>query len=139
MCHIHVGYDNPNPSDSISLVKWIDNMVGLMSVLFDRDRKRRSLYGKAGCFRLTSYGVEARILSAKMYDTNELMSLTWDGVMAAITSHNLGYSIGPEFSNSVVNAINNSDKRSATQLLKELRGYNIDKSVNSYLDKVLSS
>ena len=54
--HIHIGYDNNNIDASLRLVKYLDLYLGVPSVLKDKDKRRRSLYGKAGCFRLTSYG-----------------------------------------------------------------------------------
>lgn len=54
--HIHIGYDNNNIDTSLLLVRYMDTYLGLPSLLKDSDKKRRSLYGKAGCFRLTPYG-----------------------------------------------------------------------------------
>lgn len=54
--HIHVGYENPDVDTSLALVKYMDAFLGIPSVVKDKDNKRRSLYGKAGCFRLTDYG-----------------------------------------------------------------------------------
>lgn len=54
--HIHVGYRDNNIDTSLQLVKYMDAYLGLTSLLKDPDKKRRSLYGKAGCFRLTPYG-----------------------------------------------------------------------------------
>ena len=54
--HIHVGYENPDVDTSLALVKYMDAFLGIPSVVKDKDKKRRSLYGKAGCFRLTDYG-----------------------------------------------------------------------------------
>lgn len=54
--HIHIGYENHNIDTSLALVKYLDAYLGLRSVIADPDKKRRSLYGKAGCFRLTPYG-----------------------------------------------------------------------------------
>jgi hypothetical protein len=55
-CHIHIGYENPDVDTSLTLIKYLDAYLGVPSILKDRDKKRRSLYGKAGCFRLTDYG-----------------------------------------------------------------------------------
>lgn len=66
--HIHVGYSNPSIETSLMGVKAMDLFVGVPSVLYDRDDKRRSLYGKAGCFRLTEYGFEYRVLSSKLQE-----------------------------------------------------------------------
>ena len=55
-CHLHVGYLNNNIETSLKMLRYVDAIVGLPSILFDTDGERRKLYGKAGCFRLTDYG-----------------------------------------------------------------------------------
>ena len=58
MVHIHIGYENPNIGFSTALVKYMDMFVGVPSVVYDHDTRRRKYYGNAGSFRLTSYGVK---------------------------------------------------------------------------------
>lgn len=73
--HIHVGnadYDQKIKSDKLltieskeQAIKLLDIYVGVPSVIFDRDptsAARRALYGKAGEFRMTAYGIEYRVL-----------------------------------------------------------------------------
>ena len=130
-CHIHVGYFMPNVEESLSLIRYMDIFLGLASVLLDPDRKRRSLYGKAGCFRLCPYGFEYRVLSAKMYSTDELMGLIWDGVKAAICACNNGL---PLFDDANVRrAIDTSNAKLAKTLLNKCVGYadTTDKYVNT--------
>jgi len=45
------------------VIKALDAYLGLPSVLFEKDGMRRTLYGKAGAYRPTPYGVEYRVLS----------------------------------------------------------------------------
>lgn len=57
--HIHVSYPHKTQEKSIMLIKYMDAFVGIPSVILDSGEdavKRRELYGKAGCFRLTRYG-----------------------------------------------------------------------------------
>lgn len=68
--HIHIGFcegaDVTSDEHMIrcaTLVKQLDWYLGIPSVLFDNDAKRRSMYGNAGCFRPKPYGVEYRVLS----------------------------------------------------------------------------
>lgn len=68
--HIHVGWTNgEDPKDPvhfqrcITLVKHLDAYLGVPSVLWDKETKRRTMYGRAGAFRPKSYGVEYRTLS----------------------------------------------------------------------------
>lgn len=137
-CHLHLGYDSPDTERSVEMIKMMDIFLGLPSVIIDRDRKRRSLYGKAGCFRLTGYGLEYRVLSAKMYDTDELMSLVWDGVEAAITSFNRGFIFDKEFSVDVVKAINKSDSRLAKKVLNKILSLHIHEGVDEYIKTIIS-
>lgn len=72
--HIHIGnadYKNPDAStlltamDKANAVKLMDIFVGVPSVAFDKDPSsaaRRKLYGRAGEFRPTPYGIEYRVL-----------------------------------------------------------------------------
>ena len=66
--HIHVGWteDTDDPvHDSMChmLVKELDAVLGLPSLLLDPDSERREMYGKAGAHRVKTYGVEYRVLS----------------------------------------------------------------------------
>ena len=133
--HIHFSYNDFNVDSSLYLIKLFDIFLGLPSVIFDRDRKRRSLYGKAGCFRLTPYGFEYRVLSAKMYSTDELMDITWDGIMAAISAFNRGFKYD---SKDVVRAINTSNKKLAVAILQDILKIGVSREINNFITKVLN-
>lgn len=118
--HIHLGYANHNITTSLLLVKYLDMYVGLPSIIKDRDKRRRSLYGKAGSFRLTDYGVEWRVLSSAMMKDAETIAFVYDQIIKAI----MAYNAGVNFPNLklVQEAINNSDTVLAKKIIKE---YNI--------------
>lgn len=71
--HIHTGHVEGDGNDflldipgKVKLVKMQDAFHGIISAILDRSQEaidRRQLYGKAGCHRPTSYGVEYRTLS----------------------------------------------------------------------------
>lgn len=87
--HIHLGCDGAMDFDeAIKFVKYFDQYVVLPSILVDTDTRRRSLYGKAGSFRLQPWGVECRALSSFMMSNDKLLSTVWDNVMLAIHHHN---------------------------------------------------
>ena len=115
--HIHVGYANNNIDTSLMLVRYMDAYLGLTSLLKDTDRKRRSLYGKAGCFRLTPYGVEYRVLSSAMMKDVPTLQFVWDQIKKAIDAHNNGKPLPPE--EAVISAINESDVALAEKLIRD--------------------
>lgn len=117
--HIHIGYDNCNVDTSLELIKYLDMYLGIPSVLKDDDTKRRSLYGKAGCFRLTPYGLEYRVLSSYFLSNKITLTWVWNGICKAIKAYNEGYGlIDPEL---VQKAINESDKELAEKLVKKYK------------------
>jgi len=68
--HIHIGWcdgadvrSKNHMEDCLSVVKQMDYYLGIHSLQWDTDNRRRSLYGKAGAFRPKPYGVEYRTLS----------------------------------------------------------------------------
>lgn len=134
--HVHYGYENPDIDTSVYMVKLFDLFLGLMSLLFDTDRKRRSLYGKAGCYRLTSYGVEYRTLSSKMGESKTTIGLIYDGVLAATQAFEIGLHMPNE--NDVIAAINNSDVNAAMAIISTLKK-SVDKKtfIYHYLSNLL--
>lgn len=118
--HIHIGYDNNDPRTSMELVKYLDITLGVSSVLIDPDVERRQLYGKAGCFRLTPYGVEYRVLSGYFLDNAKLLRLIFRLTQVAIDLCFIRHAtlIDPEL---VINTINNGDKKSAQKILDHYR------------------
>lgn len=115
MSHIHIGYDNPDFDTSIKLIKFFDLCCGVPSMLYDDDTFRRTLYGKAGSFRLPKYGVEARCLSSFMLN-DEYLPLIYKQTMLAIDMVNDGLPL-PE-GDLVQKCINTSNKVLAEHLIK---------------------
>lgn len=117
--HIHLGYNNPTIDQSLRLIKYMDMYLGIPSVIEDPDTKRRSLYGKAGAFRLTSYGLEYRVLSSAMMKDTDSLKKVWKGIERTISAFNNGKdTISREY---VISAINNSDIDLANKLIKQYR------------------
>lgn len=71
--HIHVGKVEGDGNDflnedmgKVEMIRTMDLLHGTISTILDNSLaaiERRTLYGKAGCHRPTSYGVEYRVLS----------------------------------------------------------------------------
>lgn len=122
--HIHIGYANPSINTSLGLVKYLDAYLGIPSILIDRDTRRRTLYGKAGCFRITSYGVEYRVLSSYLMSSTLLISWVYKQVMQAIKKYEEG-NLEKDCWNSmhiesrdIKNVINNNDISKALAFCK---------------------
>ena len=79
--HVHIGWGNdfdigdPNHLEACCMVvKQLDYYLGLGSLLYEPDNRRRTMYGAAGAFRPKSYGVEYRVLSNAWLKDEKLMS-----------------------------------------------------------------
>lgn len=79
--HIHIGWtegadihDPEHLEACMMVVKQLDWTLGIMSLLFDKDDKRRELYGDWGAFRPKPYGVEYRVLSNAWLKSEDLMA-----------------------------------------------------------------
>jgi len=88
--HIAIGWGNEYQVTSDYLyicgvvVKEMDAIVGMSSLLFDSDTKRRELYGKAGAFRPKPFGVEYRTLSNKWVVNKELSTYVYRRTIEAV-------------------------------------------------------
>lgn len=89
--HIHIGWcEKADPGDPIHfddcaiIAKQLDYYLGMYSLRWDQDTKRRSLYGKAGCFRAKPYGMEYRSLSNVWLGSSKLQSWVWNAAQRAV-------------------------------------------------------
>ena len=80
--HIHV----ETTLDKREVIKWMDLFVGAWLIQFDKDTKRRSLYGKAGAYRPKPYGVEYRTPSCFWISSHEMIRNTWRQVEKAVST-----------------------------------------------------
>jgi hypothetical protein len=115
--HIHIG--NPNYKDpkeemlktaksKIQAIRMMDIYVGCASVLFDKDEtapQRKALYGKAGEFRETPYGVEYRVLGNYALRSPMLTKLVFDLTMMAMDKM--------EYADDILNLIRPEDVQAA--------------------------
>lgn len=120
-CHFHIGYDDHNTETSLEIVKTLDLFLGVPSILIDPDDRRRELYGKAGCFRFTSYGVEYRVMSGFFISSPELVEWCFNQITEAINFINEGKSVTKDF-RKIIQAIDENDKKTAKYLIDK---YNI--------------
>jgi hypothetical protein len=121
--HVHIGYDNPNQSQSVNIVKMFDIFVTLPSLLIDNDERRRELYGKAGSFRFKDFGVECRQLSNFWIHDDTLIKWVFNQTIKAVSCvlENKHTYYLDKYSTQVVQAIDNNDKKLAKLLLTQIK------------------
>lgn len=133
--HLHIGnadYEKANNNGFLltidsknNAIKLLDIFVGCASVLFDKDESskiRRQIYGKAGEFRTTEYGIEFRPLGNYSLLSPKLVDLVYD-----LMNHALTYIVNNKASKllekidaeQVQKAINECDTNLATDILKQ--------------------
>jgi hypothetical protein len=76
--HIHLGYDAIDEFTIFDVVRMLDLFLGIPSVYMDDDKTRRKIYGQAGRFRETPYGVEYRPLSNFWLGSPQICDLVFD-------------------------------------------------------------
>lgn len=89
--HVHIGFCQDADVDSdehrtrcATLIKQLDVYLGLPSLLFDNDKKRRAMYGAAGAFRPKPYGVEYRVLSNAWLLSEQRMRFVFNQTVKAV-------------------------------------------------------
>lgn len=116
--HFHVGYDDQNETASLNIIKALDLFLGVPSVLIDPDTRRRELYGKAGCFRFTPFGIEYRSMSGFFISDNNLTEWCFNQVFKAIEYLNeFGIEKIQSYEEEIQYCINNGDKLTAEMLI----------------------
>jgi len=84
--HIHLGYNNYDNLHACMkkeyklIIKILDLVLGNTCVMIDRDEnqvERRTVYGRAGEYRLPSHGIEYRTLSNFWLRSYQLMSMVY--------------------------------------------------------------
>lgn len=121
--HVHIGFcENADPNDDehllrcATLVKQLDCFLGFPSVRFDKDTKRRTMYGAAGAFRPKPYGVEYRVLSNAWLLSEARMKFVFDQTVRAVNELVAGKRVANLIGEGrVVNTINTSDQYGARQ------------------------
>lgn len=114
--HIHIGFDNPNDSARIDVVKMADIYLGLPSVLMDKDTKRRAMYGQASRYRSKPYGVEYRSLSNFWMFNDDYMRWAYRNAVRAYEDRLTADTLSEEDAKLIKQAINNYDKDLAETL-----------------------
>lgn len=99
--HLHVGWTEgaegvEHFEKCARLVRQLDYTVGLRTLLFDAEPRRRLLYGKAGAFRAKPYGVEYRTPSNAWCAQEETAKAMFSGCILAVDLLNKGTDLDKE-------------------------------------------
>lgn len=107
--HIHVG-SSIAKSNPLAVIRAMDLFLGVPSVVRDNGTLRRNLYGKAGCFRPKSYGVEYRTLSNFWIWDDNLIHWAYEGTERALEFVKKGSVIPAEDAFRIQRCINTSNR-----------------------------
>lgn len=123
--HIHIGWTNGQDIESedhratgMAIVKQLDFFVGLPSLLFDGDTKRREMYGKAGACRFKPYGVEYRTLSNVWLQKEKLMRWVYRSTINGVNALISGNDLSDKYGN-IEEIINTSNIKEANKIIKQ--------------------
>lgn len=88
--HVHIGWtegmdvqDPDHLEACCMLTKQLDASLGLAAMYWDKDGKRRTMYGAAGAFRPKPYGMEYRVMSNAWLTSEELIGYVYDAAIHA--------------------------------------------------------
>jgi hypothetical protein len=111
--HIHVGWTEDadvrsvnHTADCVAVVKQLDYTLGIYSLLWDPDNRRRSLYGRAGAYRPKQYGVEYRVLSNAWLKDERLTRWVYNAAIVAVNELEKGnrfYEMHGDLAQSIIN------------------------------------
>lgn len=115
--HVHVGVEIDD-RDVPLFIKIMDLVMTIPSLHVETP-ERRTLYGKAGCYRRKSYGVEYRTPSNHWIFKESRREWVYGCVKKAVEF----FKVGVELPNDLQNIIDSNDTTRATELVNE---YNLE-------------
>lgn len=121
--HVHLGWknDDADMGEAVMFVKQLDFFLGIPSVIYDGDKMRRDLYGKAGAFRPKPYGCEYRVLSNAWLRSEKLMRDVYKKSQLAF-DHMMKGNFLYETYTDIQRVINESDVNEARRIYKDFYG-----------------
>ena len=119
--HVHIGWgkdmEDHNDQARAAAVQ-MDFFLGLPSLFYDDDQRRRSMYGKAGCYRLKPYGVEYRTLSNAWLLSQKRMAWVFNQVQEGMKQLMSGNALFDKYGN-ISEIINTSNKKEAKRIISD--------------------
>lgn len=119
--HVHIGWGEDmagHEEQARAATIQMDFYLGLPSLFYDDDVRRRSMYGKAGCYRTKPYGVEYRTLSNAWLLNKERMAWVHRATVKGMQELMAGNFLFEKFGD-ISSVINNSDKQAAARIIEE--------------------
>lgn len=122
--HVHIGWTGGediseqghlNRCDAVA--KQMDFFLGLASLMYDPDTRRREMYGKAGACRYKSYGVEYRTLSNAWLRSPELIRWVFRATKRGVEALMAGNALVDKYGD-IQSIINTSDAKAAKAIIK---------------------
>lgn len=123
--HVHVECPKFTKSQRVCLIRHLDFYLGSTLSFYDKDEKRRLLYGKAGAFRFKPYGVEYRTPSNFWLTKDKFMSMVYRAVEYSLSAVLNGNEVSKETQKIILRAINENDTNSKNLLL-EMNGFYVE-------------
>lgn len=121
--HVHIGWDDGQSIDDPShqhrcklVAQQLDFYLGLGSLFYDGDTKRREMYGKAGALRYKPYGVEYRTLSNAWLNSETLMRWVYRNTVKGVTDLMAGRILADKYGD-IQEIINTSDVDAAKGII----------------------
>lgn len=122
--HVHIGWGNDFQVDTVEhdnacrlVSKQLDVYLGLPSLFYDNDQRRREMYGNPGCYRRKSYGVEYRTLSNAWLKSDKLMAWVYRNTVKGVQDLMAGNFVFDKYKG-VPEIIKTSDKKAAEKIIK---------------------
>lgn len=122
--HVHIGWTNGEDIRDAGhvrraemAVQQMDFYLGLPSLMYDADTKRREMYGKAGCCRFKPYGVEYRTLSNAWLKSDSLKKWVFRAAQQGMKDLMAGRILAKEYGD-IQDIINNSDVKKANAIIR---------------------
>lgn len=126
--HVHIGWVDHQDVNSLeadmaarAVSQQMDIILGVPSLFYDFDEERRSMYGKAGCYRRKVYGAEYRTLSNAWLLTDERKAWIFRNVQKGMQMLFQGRSLFDEVKGfDIPDIINNSKRKEAEKVIQLL-------------------
>ena len=121
--HVHIGWTKDADIQSAehfyaagAVARQMDFFLGLPSIAYDKDNRRRELYGKAGCFRPKSYGCEYRTLSNAWLNSRTTMEWVFNAIQSGMHRLMSGDALFEKHGD-IQEIINSSDWKKAKKII----------------------